>query len=119
MTTAISSPDRFGSLLRGLLRKNIPNMVYLALIGFVGIPLPYLLAMFHRWEDQVRDVHHLAHLLLCRIGGDQQPVALQIQDTAAHPRLRGGECHGEVVLLLKIPVTTTSDNSFTCSSIFT
>lgn len=52
MTTAISSPDRFGSLLRGLLRKNIPNMVYLALIGFVGIPLPYLLAMFHRWEDQ-------------------------------------------------------------------
>lgn len=52
MTTAISSPDRFGSLLRGLLRKNIPNMVYLALIGFVGIPLPYLLAMFRRWEDQ-------------------------------------------------------------------
>ena len=58
----------------------------------------------HRWEDQIRDVHHLAHLLLRRIGGDQQPVALQIQDTAAHPRLRGGECHGEVVLLLKIPV---------------
>ena len=52
MTTAISSPDRFGSLLRGLLRKNIPNMVYLALIGFIGIPLPYLLAMFRRWEDQ-------------------------------------------------------------------
>ena len=51
MTTAISSPDRFGSLLRGLLRKNLPNMVYLALIGFVGIPLPYLLAMFRRWQE--------------------------------------------------------------------
>lgn len=51
MTTATSSPDRFGSLLRGLLRKNLPNMVYLALIGFVGIPLPYLLAMFRRWQE--------------------------------------------------------------------
>ena len=45
MITATSSPDRFGSLLRGLLKKNISNMVYLALIGFIGIPLPYLLAM--------------------------------------------------------------------------
>lgn len=52
MITATSSPDRFGSLLRGLLKKNIPNMVYLALIGFVGIPLPYLLAMFRRWEEK-------------------------------------------------------------------
>ncbi|HAL11018.1 MAG TPA: hypothetical protein DCP22_01715 [Ruminococcaceae bacterium] len=51
MITATSSPDRFGSLLRGLLRKNIPNMVYLALIGFIGIPLPYLLAMFRRWQE--------------------------------------------------------------------
>ena len=41
MITATSSPDRFGSLLRGLLKKNISNMVYLALIGFIGIPLPY------------------------------------------------------------------------------
>lgn len=52
MITATSSPDRFGSLLRGLLKKNIPNMVYLALIGFIGIPLPYLLAMFRRWEEK-------------------------------------------------------------------
>lgn len=52
MITATSSPDRFGSLLRGLLKKNIPNMVYLALIGFIGIPLPYLLAMFRRWEKR-------------------------------------------------------------------
>lgn len=28
MITATSSPDRFGSLLRGLLKKNISNMVY-------------------------------------------------------------------------------------------
>ena len=48
MITATSSPDRFGSLLRGLLKKNISNMVYLALIGFIGIPLPYLLAMESR-----------------------------------------------------------------------
>ena len=27
-------------------------MVYLALIGFIGIPLPYLLAMFRRWEEK-------------------------------------------------------------------
>ena len=46
MTAAMSSPDRFGSLLRGLLKKNIPNMVYLTVIGFIGIPLPYLRAMF-------------------------------------------------------------------------
>lgn len=52
MITATSSPDRFGSLLRGLLKKNISNMVYLALIGFIGIPLPYLLAMFRRWEEK-------------------------------------------------------------------
>lgn len=52
MITATSSPDRFGSLLHGLLKKNIPNMVYLALIGFIGIPLPYLLAMFRRWEEK-------------------------------------------------------------------
>ena len=51
MITATSSPDRFGSLLRGLLKKNISNMVYLALIGFIGIPLPYLLAMFRRKRD--------------------------------------------------------------------
>ena len=52
MITAISSPDRFGSLLRGQLKKSIPTMVYLAVVGFVGIPLPYLLVMFRRWEDQ-------------------------------------------------------------------
>ena len=57
MITATSSPDRFGSLLGGLLRKNIPNMVYLALIGFIGIPLPYLLAMFHRWQENGRWVY--------------------------------------------------------------
>lgn len=51
MTTAISFPDRFGSLMRGLLKKNIPTMVYLAIIGFIGIPLPYLLAMFRRWRE--------------------------------------------------------------------
>ena len=52
MITAISSPDRFGSLLRGQLKKSIPTMIYLAVVGFVGIPLPYLLVMFRRWEDQ-------------------------------------------------------------------
>ena len=52
MITAISSPDRFGSLLRGQLKKSIPTMIYLAVVGFLGIPLPYLLVMFRRWEDQ-------------------------------------------------------------------
>ena len=52
MITAISSPDRFGSLLRGQLKKSNPTMIYLAVVGFVGIPLPYLLVMFRRWEDQ-------------------------------------------------------------------
>lgn len=52
MITAISSPDRFGSLLRGQLKKSIPTMVYLAVVGFLGVPLPYLLVMFRRWEDQ-------------------------------------------------------------------
>lgn len=52
MITAISPPDRFGSLLRGQLKKSIPTMVYLAVVGFLGIPLPYLLVMFRRWEDQ-------------------------------------------------------------------
>ena len=57
MTAAMSSPDRFGSLLRGLLKKNIPNMVYLTVIGFIGIPLPYLLAMFRRWQEQDRWIY--------------------------------------------------------------
>ena len=46
MITAISSPDRFGSLLRGQLKKSVPTMIYLAVVGFLGIPLPYLLVMF-------------------------------------------------------------------------
>ena len=62
MTAAMSSPDRFGSLLRGLLKKNIPNMVYLTVIGFIGIPLPYLLAMFRRWQEQDRWILSLIHI---------------------------------------------------------
>ena len=37
MTAAMSSPDRFGSMLRGLLKKNIPNMVYLTAVSYTHL----------------------------------------------------------------------------------
>lgn len=52
MTTTTSSPDRFGSYLRGQCKKNIPMMVYLAVLGFIGLPLQYLLAMFDHYYDE-------------------------------------------------------------------
>lgn len=52
MTTTTSSPDRFGSYLRGQCKKNIPMMIYLAVLGFIGLPLQYLLAMFNHYYDE-------------------------------------------------------------------
>ena len=52
MTTTTSSPDRFGSYLRGQCKKNIPMMAYLAVLGFIGLPLQYLLAMFRGYTDE-------------------------------------------------------------------
>lgn len=58
MTTTISSPDRFGSLLRGLLKKNIPNMLYLFVLGFLCQPVQYLASMFgHYYDDKMGTVY--------------------------------------------------------------
>ena len=51
MITATSSPDRFGSLLQEMLRKNRPNMIYLFVLGFIGLPVQYLFEMFRRYPD--------------------------------------------------------------------
>lgn len=46
MTTITSSPDRFGSFLCGLLKKNRPTMIYLFVLGFIGMPVQYASQMF-------------------------------------------------------------------------
>ena len=54
MTTATSSPDKrpMRALLRRLLRRNLPSMVYLGAAIFFFLTLPYLIEAF-------RDIPHL------------------------------------------------------------
>lgn len=92
MITATSSPDRFGSLLRGLLKKNIPNMVYLALIGFIGIPLPYLLALAD-WTYPNTGSDDCLYLSLVRTAADGTktyglPMFLPLEEARRQPLLR-------------------------------